>query len=54
MPDKKPAQPEKPDPSVKDPENELKSPASMPKDQQGQGGKKRDTDPEGRQGGYHE
>ena len=57
MPEKKPAQPPKPgipDPAVKDPDNELKNPTSMPREQQGQGGKKRDTDPEGQQGGYHE
>jgi len=37
--------------SMKDPEQEAEHPAPMPKSQQGQGGKKRDTDPAGRQGG---
>jgi hypothetical protein len=54
MPEKKPAPSQKPDPSLKDPQNDLKNPASMPEEQQGKGGKGRDPDPEGRQGGYHE
>jgi hypothetical protein len=39
--------------SVKDPEQELEHPAAMPRSQQGQGGKKRDNDPSGQQGGTH-
>ena len=54
MPDKEPAKPDVPHPALKDPENELKNPASMPAEQQGQGGKRKDRDPEGQQGGYHE
>jgi hypothetical protein len=41
------------DSSIKNPEQELEHPAPMPHDQQGQGGKKEDRDPEGQQGGYH-
>jgi hypothetical protein len=36
--------------SIKDPQNEAKNPASMPRDQQGQGGHPADHDPEGQQG----
>jgi hypothetical protein len=43
--------------SMKDPEQEAEHPAPMPHSQQGQGGnkggKKRDTDPAGQQGGDH-
>jgi len=40
--------------SVKDPEKEAEAPASMPPEQQGQGGTPRPDDPAGQQGGYHE
>jgi hypothetical protein len=39
--------------SIKNPEQELEHPAPMPRDQQGQGGKVKDTDPAGQQGGTH-
>lgn len=39
--------------SLKDPEGDAKAPASMPREQQGQGGPPRPHDPAGRQGGYH-
>ena len=41
------------DASIKNPEEELEHPAPMPKNQQGEGGKVKDSDPEGQQGGYH-
>ena len=37
--------------SDKNPEQEAEHPAPMPRDQQGQGGKRQDRDPEGQQGG---
>ena len=37
--------------SIKNPQQELEHPAPMPKDQQGQGGKVKDRDPAGQQGG---
>ena len=40
--------------SVKDPEKDAEAPASMPPEQQGQGGTPRPDDPAGQQGGYHE
>ena len=39
--------------STKNPNQEAEHPAPMPKDQQGQGGKPQDHDPEGQQGGKH-
>ena len=39
--------------SDKNPEQEAEHPAPMPRDQQGQGGKPQDRDPEGQQGGAH-
>jgi hypothetical protein len=38
--------------SVKNPDQEARHPAAMPRDQQGQGGSKRDRDPAGQQGGH--
>jgi hypothetical protein len=40
--------------STKDPEQDAEHPASMPCDQQGQGGTPKQNDPAGQQGGYHE
>lgn len=39
--------------SDKNPEQEAEHPAPMPRNQQGQGGKPQDCDPQGQQGGYH-
>lgn len=36
--------------SIKDPEQDAEHPASMPRDQQGQGGAPKDNDPKGQQG----
>jgi hypothetical protein len=41
------------DKNVKDPENEAKTPAAMPRSQQGQGGTGKQNDPAGQQGGRH-
>jgi hypothetical protein len=37
--------------SIKNPEREIEHPAPMPANQQGQGGKGKDSDPAGQQGG---
>lgn len=39
--------------SVKNPEGEAENPATMPRDQQGQGGTPHHKDPAGQQGGTH-
>ena len=41
------------DGSIKNPEHEAENPAPMPRELQGKGGRGKDHDPEGQQGGRH-